>query len=190
MTKVQFRERVKLEARVKTGTNLDSLIDSLATEIMDDYSMKSRYPELLEIDTEITLVDEQSTYALPDDYQNLLEIRYGIGPTPINYSTLKERGTYINRRHSEGYPRHYLISSAGISVFPYMELRDTDSLLISYYKKPSSLFVDDADEFPLPRIENAILKEVLSRIQRFHGSMPEAQMMKQDAQASFIASES
>lgn len=190
MTKAQFRERVKLEGRVKTSTNLDGLIDSLAMEILTDYTNKARYPELLVTDAELTLVDEQSIYALPDDYQTMAELRYGVGPTPVSFYKLDERGSYNSRRSYHGYPRFYFRSSEGIHLQPYLQIRTTDQLFLSYYRLPTAIWTEETDPFPVPRLETTILKEVISRIQRFHGSMPEAGAMAADAQNSFIAAES
>lgn len=190
MTKAEFRERVKIEGRVKSATNLDGYIDSLVREILDDYANKTRYSELLVLDEPVTLVDEQATYPLPADYQNIFELRFGVGPDSQVHHNLSLLNGNVHRRSSHGYPRHYLLSSVGITLHPYREISTDDTLLLSYYRKPSSLFQDDADEFPVSRIENAVLKEVLSRIQRYHNSLSEAQLMKGDAQQSFVAGES
>src|SRR5688572_18986152 len=123
MTKAEFRTRIKQEGRIKSGTNLDQMIVDLAMEILTDYTNKARYPELLVVDAPLTLVNAQSIYSHPADYQNMHELRYGVGPTPTSFYKLDERGSYNSRRSYHGYPRFYFRSAAGIHLQPYLQIQ-------------------------------------------------------------------
>jgi len=191
MTKAQLRDAIKQEARIKTGTNLDTLVDAVVTDILRDYCNKARYYELLVLDLPVTLVAATTAYNLPADFQNLGTVRYGIGPTPTVFRTLKPITELIYRTVSTGVPFFYLLSAGPqIQVFPYADLTATDQLLISYYRDPNSLYTLETSPFPVPRIEGAVKKDALARIARFHSDNQEAQMDSADAQSSFISAQS
>ncbi len=190
-TKAQLRTQIKQEARIKTGTNLDTLVDAIVADILRDLGNSTRHPELLIIDEELTAVDATATYALPADFQNLLAVRYGIGPNATYFRTLTEQLQRVNQSNAIGYPKWYRITSGlSLTFFPYENILATDSIFIDYYCDPNGLYILESAPFPVPRLESTVKKKAIARLQRFHASNQESQLMRQDAQDSFISSES
>lgn len=188
-TKAQLREAIKRESRIKSNAGLDSLVDDIVTDILRDYCNLARYDELLVINTEITLVDGQQTYAYPVDYGNLAVLRYGRGPNPTVFRDLILQTEGIRQTANRGYPRFYRKTASGISLWPYEAVVEADQLFIDYYADPLSLYEDEADEFPVPRLESAVKKDAIARVQRFHASTTEAQMTAADSRRSFNAAD-
>lgn len=186
MTKAQLREAVKREARIKSGANLDTLVDEIIADILTDYCNLAQPNELLKEGIAITLVDEQQSYSLPDDYANLAVVRYGRGPDPTTYRVIKTQTATVAQTWSDGIPRFYrLVAGPKLSFWPYGRVVVADSLLIDYYINPLSVFDADDDDFPVPRLESTVKKEAIARVQRFHSSGEEANMTKGDALSSF-----
>lgn len=191
MTKAQLRTAIKREARVSANTNLDSLIDSIVEDILRDYCNKSRYSEVLLKDVPITLVASTSNYALPVGFQNLKSVRFGIGPTALRYYPLREATENVSRFSNYGYPMYFeRIAGPGIFIYPGDSIRTTDTLQIDYYADPVSLYSLETDVFPIPRLESAVKKDAIARVQRFHSANNDSQLTDGDSKGSFIAAES
>lgn len=190
-TKAELRAAVKREARIKSSNNLDSLVDEIITDILRDHCNKARYYELLKERVGISLVDEQQAYALPDDFQNLEVVYYGRGPNPTTTRIIDLQPASVKQTWFNGIPRFYrMVAGPKISLWPYGSILAMDQLQIDYYVDPASLFVDDSDNFPIPRLESAVKKDAIARVQRFHAASQEAQIMDADGQASFNAAQS
>lgn len=187
-TKAQLREAIKRESRIQTNANLDQLVDDIVADILRDYCNLARFHELLLERVVITLVAAQQAYALPADFQNLAVVRYGVGPNPTAYKELKLQTETVKQTFSQGRPLFYRLTKAGISLFPFGCILVTDVLSIDYYQDPATLYVGEDDLFPIPRLEGAVKKAAIARIQRFHSSDSEAQMTSQDSGGSFNAS--
>lgn len=189
-TKLQLREAIKREARVKTATNLDPLVDEIVADIMRDYCNKSRYWELLVENVVITLVAGQQAYSLPADYQNLAVVRYGRGPNPSAFRIVDMQPESVKQTWSAGFPRFYrLIAGPKLSFWPYANIVIADQLMVDYYIDPATLYINNTDNFPVPRLESAVKKDAIARLQRFYAATAEAQMTDQDSAGSFIAGE-
>lgn len=191
MTKAELRTAIKREGRILSNSDLDSLVDDIVVDILRDLCNLARYHELLKENAPITLVAAQQAYSLPNDYHNLEVVRYSRGPNPTTFRVLKLQTSSVKQTWSGGgYPLFYrLISGPKISLYPFDNIVVADQLLIDYYIDPASIFDEDADEFPVPRIEGLVKKQAIARILRFHSSMPEAQAMTQDAGSSFRSSD-
>lgn len=191
MTKVQLRDAIKREARVKTATNLDALIDEIVADIMRDYCNKSRYWELLSEGVAIALVAGQQAYSLPADYQNLEVVRYGRGPSPTTFRVIDPQPETVKQTWSGGVPRFYrLVRGPKISFFPFANIVVADVLTIDYYIDPATLYTTDGADFPIPRLESAVKKDAIARVQRFYAANVESQMTDRDSAGSYIAGES
>ena len=194
-TKAQLRTAIKREARINSSTNLDSMVDDIVADIMRDFCNKTRYYELLATDTVITAIAATGTYSLPVGFQNLSEIRYATATTgqiasSLHYRTLIQKTDVVKRFSVVGYPMFYRLASAGkINIFPNSLIAATDSILIDYYIDPATLYTTDASEFPIPRLEGAVKKAAIARVQRFSGAIAETQLTDKDADASYVASE-
>lgn len=187
MTLAQILVAIKDEARVKTGTNLDAMIKLIVQELLRDHGNKARFREVLAIDTPVTLVGAQSTYALPVDFQHMQAVRYSLDGN--RFRPLYEFNEGQLRVSSVGYPRYYQLCSTGLLLFPSSLVLASQSLLISYYKDPASLYLVDADAFPIPRLEPSIKKNAIARVIRYMQNLKEAQMVTADAAMSFDASQ-
>lgn len=189
MTKAQLRDSIKRETRIKSNDNLDQLVDDIVADILTDTCNLARYHELLQERIPITLVSAQQVYALPADYQNLETIRYGRGPSaPCAFRELKKQVDAVKQTFNFSYPMFYRLTAAGISLFPFACILNTDVLNIDYYVDPMTLYSTDASVFPVPRILSVVKKAAIARIQRFHSSDSEAQLTTSDTAGSFNAS--
>lgn len=187
MTLAELRTEVKLEARVKVSTNLDDMITHIIQEILRDYGNKARYREVLIIDSPITLVDSQSTYALPDDFQHMQGVRYSV--TGTRFLPLYEFTEGFLRISDVGLPKYFQLCSTGLLVYPSSQIRTTNTLFISYYGDPAALYADDDADFPIPRLEATVKKMTIARIIRYMQQMEEADRMSKDGGDSFAASQ-
>jgi len=189
MTKAQLRTAIKREARVLTGATLDPLIDDIVSDILTDYCNLARFYELLQEDVPVTLIDGQAAYALPVDYHHLESVRYGRGPNPTAFRTVVLQPPTVKQTWATGWPRFYrLTAGPKISFWPHDNIVIADKLYIDYYVTPSSLYTTDASPFPIPRLESAVKKDAIARVQRFHSANQESAMTDADAAASFNSS--
>lgn len=187
-TLATLRTLIKQEARIKTGTNLDDMVNAIIAEVLIDYCNLQRFYELFKENVAITLVTGQQEYSLPSDFQNLSALRYAVGTTPCIFQQLKLQQPIIKQTFAQGLPLYYrMISGPGISLWPYNCIQATDTLLLDYYINPTSIFSSDGDNFPIPRLESAVKKDVIARIQRFSSALPEAQMTVSDGQQSYTS---
>lgn len=193
MTKAQLREAIKLEARIKSTDEWDDLVDQVVLEILTDFCNLARYDELLKERIPLTVVASQQQYSLPVDCQNIACLRFARGPVPttgtLSYREIVAQNGNVKQTNAYGWPFYYRrVFGMKISLWPFDSILTTDSLLIDYYALPESIFSSDGDEFPIPRLEAAVKKDTIARLQRVHESNPEAQMMGQDGASSFNAS--
>lgn len=190
-TKAILRGMILREARVKSAGNLNTLVDDIVADIMRDYCNKARYYELLQENIPITVIAGQQSYVLPDDFQNLSVVKYGRGPNPCSYRIVDPQPETVSQTWSQGLPRFYrLVAGPKLSLFPYGQIVIQDQILIDYYVDPASLYTTDSSNFPIPRLESAVKKDAIARLQRFYSAIPESQAMDADAAASYIASQS
>lgn len=189
MTRLQLRNAIKREARIKSAANLDTMVDEIVTDILTDSCNLARYHELLVENVVIVLVAGQQQYSLPADYHNLATARFARGPVttavPGVYRELSPQPETVRQTFRNGNPLYYrLVRGSKISLWPYGSTLAADSLLIDYYINPMSVFATDADAFPVPRIEGAVKKDAIARIQRFHLSLQEGQLTDRDGAGS------
>lgn len=189
-TKAQLRAAIKREARVLANANLDTLIDDIVVDIMRDYCNLGRFYELLVEGTAIPLVAGQQSYTLPADFHHLNQVRYGRGPNPATFRIVDEQPESVRQTWSQGWPRFYrLVAGPKISFFPYADIVVADQLKIDYYRDPATLWTTDASVFPVPRLESAVKKDAIARVQRFHTATQEAQLTDADGRSSFNAAD-
>lgn len=190
-TKAQLRDQIKQESRIKSGINLDPMVDVIVEEVMRDHCNKARYHELLVVNGVIAIVDGQQDYSLPANYQNLKDLRYGRGTSASVFRVLKEKPALIRKTSARGLPLYYeFIAGNKVSLWPYLDVLAVDSLIIDYYSDPVAFYIAEDDTFPVARLQSVVKKEVIARVQRYHSSVNEAQLMQQDAASSFTAAQS
>lgn len=192
MTKAQLRTAIKREARINASANLDSMIDDIIRDVLTDACNKERYYELLKEGVAIVLVASQQSYDLPADFMHLESVRFARGPIslpniPGVWRAIVAQPSSVRQTYSGGFPRYFRLVGNKISFFPYGHLLAVDALSLDYYSNPMIIFADDDDPFPIPRLESMVKKEVISRVQRFHSALPEAQLTGTDAADSFRA---
>lgn len=189
-TKAQLRAAIKREGRIAANANLDTLVDEIVTDILRDYCNLARYHELLKEGEAITLVAHQQAYDLPEDFMHIAALRYGRGPAPHVMRDILIQPQSVRQTYSQGYPRFYrLIAGPKISFWPYYEIAVADELLLDYYIDPASVYIDEDDLFPVPRLESAVKKDAIARVQRFSAATAEAQLTDADSRGSFNAAD-
>ncbi len=188
-TRTQLIAAIKREARISNSTNLDPMVDDILNDVTRDYCNRAFNFELLQTNQAITPIAATGSYALPAGFFGLKEIRYGIGAVPTSMRQLKLRTPVVRRMGNTGYPFFYYLSAGpNLNIFPYSAIVSTDTLQIDYYVDPITLFTSGSANFPVPRLEAAVKKEVIMRLDKFHAEDQEAQMGSQDAASSFNAS--
>lgn len=191
MTRLQLITAIKREARIKNSTNLDTMVGEILNDVLVDYCNKTFYWELMKTDTAITAIAATGQYSLPADFQNLKQVRYGVGASPVTMRQLLPQYDTIRRTSTYGLPMYFYLSSGSkLNVFPYSTIAVGDTILIDYYINPTTNFTADGDNFPVPRIEAAVKKEVIARLERFHNDNQGDQSTRSDATQSFVASQS
>lgn len=195
MTRANLILAIKRESRVKNSTDLDTMISEILDDITVDYCNRSQCYELRLVDQPVTLIAGVGQYTLPVDFASIGLVRYSPQTLPNNlpylyaWRELTPMTDVTKRTFTGGLPLNYFLSGNKINLFPYAGVLVTDSLFLDYFIKPLSIFTLDADEFPVPRLEATVKKEVIMRIDKFHADLQGAQMDSQDAKSSFGASE-
>lgn len=186
---------IKTEARIKVGTQWDTLLTQIMQEQLAQFGLKNRYSECLLPDQPLTLVAGQAQYALPAHFQHIHEVRYSQDGTRfIPLYEFNEGQTRVDNTY--GWPRFYFLSGAllntgstrAINVFPSANIATTDTCLITYYFDPASVFANPTDVFPIPKLEPAVKKATIARAVRMMQQFEESDRMQQDAGGSYINS--
>lgn len=170
-------DEIKKESRVKGSDNLDSFITTLINELLLDFVEKARYFEMLLRDQPVTLVDETGIYNLPSDFHKLRAVRYTISsgqPYPIY-----PRGVYTSVP-TPGNPRFYELAGTSLIISPTDNIRDTDTLVLDYYKYPSEL-VDPGDIFPIPRLIAPLKLKAIQRVVIYNRELAVASAIRGEA---------
>ena len=189
MTRANLILAIKREARVKNSTNLDTMIGEILDDVTTDYCNRQQHFELRKVDTAITLTAGVGQYALPADFNSIACVRYALQASNFNnYRELRPKTATIKRTSPNGWPFYYFLSQGfEINIFPFNAVSSADSMLIDYFVTPLSIFSASGDEFPVPRLESTVKKEVIMRLEKFHNDNAGAQMVSQDANSSYQA---
>lgn len=142
--------------------------------------------------TATVTIDGVTPVALPSTGSGTITIRVTTQNPIASYRSLTDMSQVVRKTFPAGVPLYYqLVTGNKIALFPYGDIQINDQLLMDYYIDPTIfLFAADADRFPIARLQSVVLKEAVSRVQRFSSSMKEASMMSEDANASFNAAHS
>jgi hypothetical protein len=189
MTRLQLVTAIKREARIKNSSNLDVMIGNILDDVTTDYCNRQQYFELRKTDVDVPLTDSIGQYDLPADFNTIAEVRYAIENANFNnYRVLKPKTATIKRTSSNGWPFYFFLTQGfQINIFPFNAVSSGDSMLLDYFITPLSIFSADSDEFPVPRLQSAVKKEVIMRLEKFHNDNAGAQMVSQDATSSYQA---
>lgn len=168
---------IKKEARVAGSDNLDQFIKDTINELLLAAVEKARYFEMLLIGQPITLTELEGTYNLPGDFHKMRGMRYTIGnsvPFPIY-----PRGAYVQSTYG-GNPRFYELAGTQIIITPDTNIRDTDTLVIDYYKYPSQLTAN-GDVFPIPRLIGPLKLKAIYRTVLYNRELNVASVLRGDS---------
>jgi hypothetical protein len=180
-TRLEIRTAVKDEARVKTGTQLDTMIDRIINDVYTELCENAEYDELFVPEATLTITsDEQTTFTLPADFRQLAYVEFST--TGDAWSRLVKRNVY-SLPLTQGYPRWFFTSSLGLTIFPYTSILTTHFVRIAYWKRPPELSADNSPIL-VQALYNPIVKRVLDRIFRYHQDEKSARVFRQDAMES------
>jgi hypothetical protein len=176
ITVTTLRDQIKVEARVKGSDNLDSYILDLINELLLDYTQKNRYFELLIPNYTVTTLAATGAYTLPADFFADRLVRY---TTPTGWSrTLNKRNEYVENPRGT-LPRFYEIAGTTLNIFPYTQVPAGDSILLDYYKYPTTLVVGDT--FPIPRLFSTLKIRAIHRVLVYNNSLQQAGALRGEA---------
>jgi hypothetical protein len=150
--------QVKTELRIN-DTDRDTWIKSLFVEILGDFTATGLYAELFVANATATLTAATSTFTAPSNLQHLSAIRYSVDST--NYWDLYLWNAQ-RRQPASGRPKYYRRIGANIGLLPFDLIVATDAVQIDYYSRV--IAIGDSAEFPVPALQNAVLKKVIARV--------------------------
>lgn len=170
MTRTAYIASIKAESRI-TSSDLDTLIGDIINQKLDDMARIYDYKELIVRDESLTVVDETGAYDAPDDFLRLLQVYFShdeehwipMDPLPT--------GRYAAAYGGHQKPVWFEYEAGKIKVYPYVGLLASDDFLkVDYIQKPSALFADGDDEFPVPSIAEEVRLEIIARLHLYDNS--------------------
>ena len=175
----QLVDDIKIEARVKGSDNLDTWILNLVNQLLLDYCEKNQYFELLVTNSTIATLQATQDYALPTDFGRERLIRY----MPVNGTsrTLWKRNQFLENPRGT-LPRWYEVHGTVLSIFPVTNMPAGDSLLIDFWKLPTTVVL--GDQFPIPRLLPSLRMRAVTRVLTYNNALPQAGAIKTEAQES------
>jgi hypothetical protein len=175
----QLVDDIKVEARVKGSDNLDAWILNLVNQLLLDYCEKNQYFELLVTNSVIATLQSTEDYTLPTDFGRERLIRYL--PTNGTSRTLKKRNQFLENPRGQ-FPRWYEVNGTVLSIFPVDNMPAGDSILIDFWKLPTTVVLTDT--FPIPRLLPSLRLRAVTRVLAYNNAMPQAGYLKGEAQES------
>ena len=175
----QLVDDIKIEARVKGSDNLDAWILNLINQLLLDYCEKNQYFELLITNSVIATLQATATYTLPTDFGRERLVRY----LPVNGTsrTLVKRNQFLENPRGT-LPRWYEIHGTVLDIFPVTNMPAADSILIDYWKLPTTLILGDT--FPIPRLLPTLRTRAVTRVLIYNNALNQAAELKKEAQES------
>lgn len=169
MNRTAYIASIKRESRT-VGTDLDTFIGELIDSKLDDMARIYDYDELIVRDESITVVDETGAYDAPDDFLRALQVYFSTDED--NWVPLDRLPSqYASAYRTSSYPLWWRYESNKIKVYPYQDLLASSHFLkVDYIIKPSTLFAEGEDEFPIPSIQEEVRLEIIARILLYENS--------------------
>lgn len=174
MTKAQLRTAIKLEARLASTTELDTMIYTIIDDVVADVFSKERCYELKVIGTGNAMAAATPTITLPSDFQHVDEVRFSTDNGATTPTKLRPKNDFTPISFT-GVPEFWQIVGANLYVFPYSQVTTSHKIYLDYYKVP--VFAVDADVFPVVRLQAAVKKECITRLLEYANSLEQASRM-------------
>ena len=168
-TFLQLRTEIKTESKVEGADNLDQMIYDLIQEILTTECENRSYLEMLVLNTEIPTVNITPSYILPSDFMRVRTVRYRAGTFPLR--VLNDKNLYVQNPVGNA-ARYYEVAGSYITIEPYANIPDGDTLVLDYYKYPDT--VVDAGVFPIPKLIATVKQKVIARVLLYNKSMQQA----------------
>lgn len=170
MTVGEFEDQVAYEGGI---TNIDAIggaTIALLKEALDTYANQTKYEICFVADVSTTLIAAQSSIPLQNDLQHLdmKHIRFQPGGVDTNAIMLQYQRDW-NMLNAGLTCTAYRDSSGALQLFPNANVAAGDIVLYNYWKKPSTLLVNEASTIPIPQLIPALKAYVISRLQMSTG---------------------
>ncbi len=187
ITQIAFSDlvtQIKREARLSGSTDLDDYIKTLINELLLDYCSNNQYFELLQLNIPLITAAATTSYPLPIDYLQGSRVQYK--PASGITRTLYLRNSFLGQPLGS-VPRFYQIAGNQISIYPFDDVVNNETILLDYYKAPDTLSAD-GDLFPIPKLIAPLKQRAIYRALLFNNSLQQASAFKGDASENEIRS--
>lgn len=174
---MEIRTAVKEEGRVKTSSNLDSMIDRIINDVYIELCQNAEYDELFVPDAALAITaDQQTVFAKPADMRQLAYIEFSTDNE--HWDRLVKRNAF-SLPHHLGFPRWFFVNANGIQIYPFSNTLMSHFFRVAYWKNPPILA--SGDPILVGSLYNSIVKRTIDRILRYHQDEKSARVFRQDA---------
>lgn len=177
-TFTQLRNEIKAESKVEGADNLDGMIFDLIQELLTTECENKGYLEMLVLNTEIPTVSVTPSYILPNDFMRVRTVRYRQGTFPLR--VLYDKNLYAENPIGNQ-PRYYEVAGDYITIEPYANIPNGDTIVLDYYKYPT--VVDGASNFPIPKLIATVKQKAIARVHVYNKAMQQAQALQAEGVA-------
>jgi len=183
MNLAELRDSIRAEGNIEGFERYQNMIDNIINQTMQRFTGKAQYTEL-RTSANFVLATEQSSIALPEDFQLIDCLVYTRDNDDAAWQLAKGTNPFGNFGQ-QGYPQFYTRSGSNLSIYPFSGVNALDTVDLYYYKKPE--LVLNTDELEVPSLETAIIQGSLARILMLSDTK-RAMAAKQEAQQAFVDS--
>lgn len=161
MVLAEIRDLIRGESNIQGLKEYGTIIDAAINQELSRMTGKSRYEDL-RTSTIFTVVStEEYAFPLPVDYQHLISVSYTAYNSNCTYQLGKGLASQVELNRW-GRPRYFARYASQLFVYPYPDIDVNDIFQLDYYKKV--ILVNDADEFPVISLEQAVIQAVMARM--------------------------
>lgn len=166
VTVQQMIDGIKVEGRITGADTYDVTILGIINELLVEHTEKERYSVFIVRDQVVPLTAGEGSYDLPDNLQNIKKVYWSRVGQPVRARVLNYKNDYVEESRDGREPKYYELSGDQITVFPYSDVKTTDTMSIDYWKVPDALVPTDV--FPVAKLFPVIKKETIARMLRLN----------------------
>lgn len=175
-------DQIKIEARIATDTEFDTLVIGLLNELFKE-AIESQRPFELRQDVVLTLTTATQIVAVPDDFFIHHTLEYVDVASGRKYMLSGEDKAILPAPSGlYGKPKSFAISGTNVILKPFDQIVSGDTINLVYYKGVPEVTPDTLDQpNPIQRLEPFLIRGVVRRIRMFHSDdVQVAQMLSGD----------
>ena len=179
----ELRDSIRVEGNIEGFERYANMIDNFINQELQRFTGKAPFPDL-RTSANFILASEQSSIAVPDDFQLIDCLVYTRDSDERSWQLAKGKNPQ-GQLGFQGYPKFYTRAGANFNIYPFSGVAALDTIDLYYYSLPE--LVDDTDELPVPALETAVIQAALSRILMLSDTK-KAMAARQQAKEAFVDS--